>query len=597
MKSAYRRILSVFLAIVMATGIFTVSFAQEKTVDSVQVNSIQQATELLKDTSYPTIVIHGIGQANTFEVDENGERIIDQSGNPVTGWPVYLNATTLVIKLIAPLLFSLCLQRDLGLSDMVYKAAYEQMYHMGYNDDGTRIGKFVVEGYDNKSVAECTQEEKDRIYGNIPLQQYAAAAGEENLYYFAYDSFGDTYTIVDELEAIIEKAKRETGKDKVNLVPVSLGGAISVAYIGEHPQGEDINKVVLIVPAADGSEIVGKIMLGELDYSDEGLYRNMFTKLVGTDNYTGWLINIALRVLPKSVIKDVLRSLAAGLTDSMLARVPTMWGLVPASMFDRLAEKYLTPGTVFADKIYKFHEAQLNYIDNIKNYEKNGIQVYNICGYGLELYSLIDSDCNSDKIIHSASTSLGATFSKVNETLGENYTQKYLTEYNLISPDRQVDASTCAFPLRTWFFGGQDHEALGHNDVVISLATKLLIYKNVNVFSMPEYPQFNGHRNSEDLEDYLKFAKGVDTSMLNAEQKALLASAIKAGEDNLAKTIIVEGENERVTQQLKDVLVELGFKEKEDKTVDNILLFVCRTASELLYVFYGPRGFSDCICA
>ncbi|HAX84023.1 MAG TPA: hypothetical protein DCY15_06060, partial [Ruminococcaceae bacterium] len=494
---------------------------------------------------------------------------------------------------IVPIMLSLITQKDCGLSKMAYNAVYDAMEYIAYNEDGSPKNDFRVENYGNRSVAECTEEEKETIYDHVPIKGYTDVVGEENLYYFAYNSFGDMYEIVDELEELIEKAKKDTGKDKVNLLPISLGGAVSVAYVGEHPQGEDINKIVLVVPAADGSEIVGKIMLGQLDYSDAGLYRNMFTKLVGEDNYTGWLINIGIRVLPKKVVIGLLDGVASGLADSALARVTTMWGLVPSSMYDELAEKYLVKGTKFAEDVERFHNAQINYKKNLKNYAANGVKIYDICGYGLELYSLIDSDSNSDKIIHSASTSLGATFSKVNEKLPKGYTQKAYKDTNFISPDGQVDASTCAFPYTTWFFGNQDHEKLARNDVVISLAMKLLIVKEMDVFTTVEYPQFNGHRNTRDLKKYIAEAEKVDLSTLSPEDSERLSKALADAKAILATTIVIEGKEEAAEAELYDALAEIGVYEKKNTAKDDALLFVCKTASELLYYFFGPRGFGE----
>ncbi len=599
MKKTLKAVLSVVLVFAMVAGIGTVAFATENSIDVIQVADFDKATQAIsakdleKDEVYPSIIIHGIGQADTYMLDENGNHALDEEGEEFTGWPIHIVVKPMVVTLLAPLLLSIGFQRDLGLMDAAYEAVYNAMDHLAYNDDGTPKNQFEVESYGGRSLKECTQEEKDIIYDNVPLMDYTDRVGEENLYYFTYNSFGDIYSIVDDLEALIAKVKKETGKDKVNLIPISLGGAIAVGYVGEHPQGEDIHKLVFIVPAADGSEIVGKLMLGEVDVSDAGLYRDMFTKLVGEDDYTGWLINVAIRILPKNMLKDFLKTIVKAFTDSSLARIPTMWGLVPSSMFDALAEIYLQEDTVLNAKIRKFHDAQLAFLDNLQNYAKNGVKIYDINGYGLELYSLVASDCNSDKIIHSSSTSLGATFSKVHETLGSDYKQQKYTEYNLISPDGQVDASTCAFPFTTWFFANQDHEELANNDVVIRLATEILIAKDMNVYSTPEYPQFNGHRNSGDLQDYIKYAKTIDQTTLTAEQAQKLNAAIENGEKVLAATIIVDGECENAEQQLKDVFVELGYREAEDTTKDEILLVVFKLTSELLYNFFGPRGFSD----
>ena len=603
MQNLEKKIIAIILTVIISVSSCTVGvLAADKDVIT-RVDSVQAATdellngkhvdELEADEVYPTILIHGIGQAKTFMLDEDGNDAVDSSDNKITGWPLYFDIPRLVARLIAPLVLSLITQKDCGLSKTAYNAVYDAMEYIAYNEDGTPKNDFRVENYGNRSVAECTEEEKETIYDHVPIQGYTDVVGEENLYYFAYNSFGDMYEIVDNLEKLIEKAKKDTGKDKVNLLPISLGGAVSVAYVGEHPQGEDINKIVLVVPAADGSEIVGKIMLGQLDYSDAGLYRNMFTKLCGEDTYTGWLINIGIRVLPKNVVIGLLDGVASGLADSALARVTTMWGLVPSSMYDELAEKYLVKGTKFADDVENFHNSQINYINNLKNYAANGVKIYDICGYGLELYSLIDSDSNSDKIIHSASTSLGATFSKVNEKLPKDYKQKNYTDTNFISPDGQVDASTCAFPYTTWFFGNQDHEKLARNDVVISLAMKLLIVKEMDVFTTVEYPQFNGHRNTRDLKKYISEAEKVDLSTLSPENAKRLSAALADAKAILATTIVIEGEEEAAEAELYDALAEIGVYEKKDTAKDDVLLFVCKTASELLYYFFGPRGFGD----
>lgn len=598
-----KKIVAIILTVIISVSSCTaVALAADNGVIT-RVDSVQAATEELlngkhvdeleADEVYPTILIHGIGQAKTFMLDEDGNDAVDSSDNKITGWPLYFDIPRLVARLIAPLVLSLITQKDCGLSKTAYNAVYDAMEYIAYNEDGTPKNDFRVENYGNRSVAECTEEEKETIYDHVPIKGYTDVVGEENLYYFAYNSFGDMYGIVDNLEKLIEKAKKDTGKDKVNLLPISLGGAVSVAYVGEHPQGEDINKIVLVVPAADGSEIVGKIMLGQLDYSDAGLYRNMFTKLCGEDTYTGWLINIGIRILPKNVVIGLLDGVASGLADSALARVTTMWGLVPSSMYDELAEKYLVKGTKFADDVEKFHNSQVNYIKNLKNYAANGVKIYDICGYGLELYSLIDSDSNSDKIIHSASTSLGATFSKVNEKLPKDYKQKNYTDTNFISPDGQVDASTCAFPYTTWFFGNQDHEKLARNDVVISLAMELLIVREMDVFTTVEYPQFNGHRNTRDLKKYIAEAEKVDPSTLSPENAERLSEALADAKAILATTIVIEGEEEAAEAELYDALAEIGVYEKKDTTKDDVLLFVCKTASELLYYFFGPRGFGD----
>ena len=230
MHSFEKKIIAVILTVIITASSFaTAGFAINK--DAVtKVDSVEAATDVLlnnkhvddleKDEVYPTILIHGIGQAKTFMLDEDGNDAVDPDGQKITGWPLYFYVPELVVKLIVPLVLSLVTQKDCGLSKTAYNAVYDALEYIAYNEDGTPKNNFRVENYGNRSVAECTEEEKETIYDHVPIKGYTDVVGEENLYYFAYNSFGDMYEIVDNLEKLIEKAKKDTGKDKVNLLPI-----------------------------------------------------------------------------------------------------------------------------------------------------------------------------------------------------------------------------------------------------------------------------------------------------------------------------------------------------------------------------------------
>ena len=104
-----------------------------------------------------------------------------------------------------------------------------------------------------------------QIYNNIPLQAFAEMAGEDHLYYFAYNSFGNNSDIVDELYAFIQMVKAETGHDKVNLIPVSLGGSIATAYFDAYGSKNDVNRVCYFVPATNGSTLIADAFSKNID--------------------------------------------------------------------------------------------------------------------------------------------------------------------------------------------------------------------------------------------------------------------------------------------------------------------------------------------
>ncbi len=57
-------------------------------------------------------------------------------------------------------------------------------------------------------------------------------------------------------------------------------------------------------------------------------------------------------------------------------------------------------------------------------------------------------------------SSLGATVSKIGTTFSDEYieSRKALGYEKYISPDRQIDASTCVFPEYTWFLNNAIHD-------------------------------------------------------------------------------------------------------------------------------------------
>ena len=87
--------------------------------------------------------------------------------------------------------------------------------------------------------------------------------------------------------------------------------------------------------------------------------------------------------------------------------------------------------------------------------------------------------------------SLGATTAKVNETLPDDYVARRsaLGFGKYISPDHQVDASTCAFPDNTWIIKNAFH----NEDVQNSSPLFTNVFNttdDVTVDTYPDWPQF-----------------------------------------------------------------------------------------------------------
>jgi uncharacterized alpha/beta hydrolase family protein len=65
--------------------------------------------------------------------------------------------------------------------------------------------------------------------------------------------------------------KEQTGKDKVNIVTISLGGTILTAYLElyKNTNYPDINKVLNVVSCLDGTDVMGDFYMRNFNIEDE----------------------------------------------------------------------------------------------------------------------------------------------------------------------------------------------------------------------------------------------------------------------------------------------------------------------------------------
>lgn len=552
----------------------------------------------------PTIIVPGIGQSDTYMYDGD-EIAVDENGDEITGWPLYVNANQAVKSLLVPLVKMLVTQKDNGFSEKFGQTLREVLYVNQMDSNGENVYDVRVEKYPY-SVAKCNEEEKNHIYGCVPIQDYTAQVGEDHLYYFAYNSFGNNRAITDELYEFIQQVKRETGHDKINIVHISLGGTLANSLYEYYPEVySDLNRVIYIVPALDGTNLVGDLYLGKFSTSDEMLYDKLFPSLV--DGYLGYLINILIRIIPKQVLLNTVDETLEALTDVLLINCTTMWSLVPDEYYDAAVERLLQ-GEEHAEirrQVEEYHRAQVNSDKNILAMKAAGVEVLNVVDYDYPMYALVPSydRCNADGIIHFESTSMGAFAAKCGETLPEGYVQQNINcdnpNHNHISPDNVVDASVGLLPDHTFYFDGQDHEGTGRNDVIMKLATELLINEDfTDVYSMPErFPQFNVGRETKNLRNNLiPKAEAVDRSTLSPEDAAELDAALNDCYVMLDNTAVDYQQYVDAQKRLEDILVKIGVIEGEnkvEKAAGKIAEALLKLASDALYEYFGPRGFSD----
>ena len=547
----------------------------------------------------PSIVVPGIGQSNVWALDENGDYLLDDEGERITCFPAIFDIGYIIKRAVLPVLLTLMTQRDMGLSEALSDVILKSFEVNLCDDNGKNTGNLEVEKYPY-SVAECSEYEKKQIYNNVPLQAYAEQAGEDHLYYFAYNSFSNHLEIVNELYDFIQMVKRETGHNKVNIVPISMGGSVANGLLEYHPDVmDDLNKVVYIVPALDGSTIVGDLLSKDLTFLDKDFLFNGFLETI-MDEEDARMIEVIARIIPDEVLLSGLQAAVNTLVDEVACNITSLWALSPSSYYPELSKSLLSDPSKakIKEETEMYYHAQLNSDKNIQTLLDKGVQVFNIVDYDVPLYCIGNkwNDDNADGVIHLDSTSMGVKSAKVGETLPEDYVQANTycqnPEHNHISPDRVVDASTGLLPDTTFYFDAQNHEKTARNDIIISLATRILAQDDIkDVYSTPDYPQFNGARDPRGLKNsHIPAAKAVDTSALSPEVAAELETALAEAEAFVNGTVCYAGQQKEVEAKLIDALVKAGVYTASEAEEPSDFF---GKLSVWLYDNYGTAGYSE----
>ena len=394
--------------------------------------------------------------------------------------------------------------------------------------------------------------------------------------------------------------KEETGHDKVNIVPISMGGSLANGLLDYFPQVmDDLNKVVYIVPALNGSTIVGDLYTKNFAFFDkEFLYNGFLESLM--DEEDARMIEVIARIIPDDMLLSVLHNVADCLVEDVAANVTSLWGLCPKEYYPKAAEMLLADKPEIKKQTDRYYQAQLNSNKNIQALVDKGVEVFNIVDYDVPLYVIGNSwnNDNADGVIHLSSTSMGVHSAIVGETLGNGYKQANTSvncsdrRHNHISPDNVVDASTGLLPDHTFYFDGQNHEKTARNDAIISLATRLLATDDIkDVYSTPDYPQFNGRRDPRGLKNtYIPEAKAVDTSTLSAEDAAELKAALEQAEAFVNNTACYDGQQKEVEDRLVAILVKIGAREAKVEEEPSTFF---TDLSIWIYENHGTDGYSE----
>ena len=141
------------------------------------------------DTDTPVILVHGMSQNNTYVLDENGDRI-PKGETYEMGWPLQIDVGALIKAALPNLLMAIFTRKDSGLADAMFKAAHDALPNIHKDNEGNYIKNVEVPCYE-VPMSELPAEVKEEYYKFLPVQELGEIVGEDDVYYFGYDSLGD----------------------------------------------------------------------------------------------------------------------------------------------------------------------------------------------------------------------------------------------------------------------------------------------------------------------------------------------------------------------------------------------------------------------
>lgn len=638
-----KKFIALMLSFAMLLTVAVIPVSAAETSAQPTVKTADNLESAFVDGNALIVFVTGIGQSYSYRFDQSyvdtyGDTLQDYEvyapliakGEYQTRWNLFNDFSEAfsdtetigaIVRVVLDLLLS-SFTRNCTISEEDVKTIVRNLFKFNLVDEEGNPHPRVVTPRYAMSVAqypwaegengELRSEARERFFSAIPCEDIAKEKFgdryEEYLYVYNYSAFSYTSKNVEGLHDFIETIleTNTVGATEVILVPMSMGASVTTAYLDAYPTRAEshVKRVVGIVGAWDGTEIIADMLTQTYcePTSASLFYNGLISDLVGEP--WGYVVNIALRLFPKQVLRDFIDMALRGLATDLFGATPSLSNMAPLSRYEEVMATGFISSDVVRAEVDSFYAAKARlHTETIPALQNEGVTFSFIAGYGLPFgactadYSLFGfmkqgPITNSDEIINIDSTAPGTSYVAYNEKFED-------TEGRELSPDGSIDISTCYYKDTSWYFYGQKHE-LEYNNTALSLALNLATGHVTNVDSCadPEgeyyYPQFNGARNlkplkwyKEDLERYCDETGYVPT----ADVEAAFAKA-----DAMAAVTVNNPEkDDAVLAEVEAKLVEIGVyaPEEEPGFMDKALNAGLKGLNDLTYIVFGPKGFFD----
>ena len=420
-----KKILSIFLAVLMLLSVSSVAFAAE---------SVKR--------DLPVVHVPGFYSSDIYADVNDHETLIDMPGTD--------EILELVKKDVVPALITFCADRN---TDKLATTISSKVN-----------GLFADWFYESNGEAQ----ENSGVDFDLTPEKVTATSK----LVFRYDWRGDLMDAADKLNIYINNAIDRTGCDKVALTAHSLGSSVIIAYISKYGNSK-IDSILFDSPACEGVAVVGNLLTGKVTLDAEAIAYFLKTSL-GESEYDRLLVSLVdifdMAEIPELFtlfIDEIIEALAPAVYKETVAPLfgywPAMWAMVSddqideamAYIFDDILKDQDT--SALQAKIIAYNDAVrgANRETFLRDFDEKGNFTI-LCRYGSPAFPLTDaSDLTGDTVIETKSSSLGATTAPIGDYFSDSEIAGVDAAY--ISPDRTINASTCMFPEKTWFIKNSGH--------------------------------------------------------------------------------------------------------------------------------------------
>lgn len=489
MKPYFKRLVSVLLCVSMVFSLCAVGASASNDAEIVTVSCEEKLANLNADV--PVIFVSGVGgeyyKGLSTETEEDDVQIWGPQSD-------------VILEIVKENIFEV-------LKCLIF-GDYDELIAL--------LGEIAVPLFGDFSCDENGVPDPDTGRKDTSDYELKSGYGYENSYTFVYDWRLNMSTVAAQLDEYVDYVMEITGSDKVAFAAMSMGNSVMTTYLYEYyytaenyAERNHIDSVIFIAGAMNGVGVCEDPFSGNITVDSTSLMRFLAEIMLEDDSTK--TIYYVLEVLYSLGALEPIVNYVNNLTQELIEHglheavadtigtIPGFYALMGAERYEETRdyifstpEKQAKYAKIIEAGDYYHECVQANNTKVIQSLLDDGINTAIIAEYGYSFIPITsDNNRMTDGTIATDRESFGATCAELDGTLGEGYIQAKECECgkNHVSPDNQIDASTCAFPDITWFGKYLRHTA---SDKYIAELANLVIYSDeqITVWHFAEYPQY-----------------------------------------------------------------------------------------------------------